>query len=692
MPSTPATAGRAQLRREEMHPSKAHQSTKKEDAGMSLGFSDIGHPPESLATPSKVNTPASSNFDFRCDRPTSNLGPDAQQLRAEIREEAQRIKNELAAQKERDRLNGNDDSADLHHARKIAHPKGKAGRFSDVHMADFKKMDSIADHPSLRAQAAKGTPATKSIKRTPSKPNLGDQDANATKSPSKADLPAKKGLKRTQSKANLNDQDANAPKSPTKPDSPAKKGLKRTQSKANLNDQNGNAPKSPTKSDAQPSRLENEAPAKRARKLNTHDTSSARPGSRDAASKTKSPSKPATPAVARSANFLDSITTPTQASLARTANARKPASQIPAMPRTASKIAMTPRLAKSATTNNLSGITKSESSNRFTDRMKSIMRRPRDASEKPADDQPSATPSIKSPSKQNLDKELPAPPATPKASQLPRSNGTRHVNFTPKTILKNTTQVSPSPMKSGIPRSKSFTNLNSAYSALPAPPKPAEEKTEKPAEESAEEPDDASVKYPELPETSESPSTPARKTAPAPPQAHPPHAPGNFTFASHQQIKFGTPPRSLGFSPGQASIRKVRQSVLSKDMPGSFPEVDKENDAPPLAHGLSNKKRARAASPIQVDDAPAVAHGLSNKKRARVASPDNDGVGMDVDARDADEEPERAPKKRKGSVAEEGPPTPLAKKAPKSGIPSPVKRGGGMRMSRLMQLATPKKR
>ena len=35
-----------------------------------------------------------------------------------------------------------------HGDRKIAMPKGRAGRFSDVHMAEFKKMDSIAGHAS----------------------------------------------------------------------------------------------------------------------------------------------------------------------------------------------------------------------------------------------------------------------------------------------------------------------------------------------------------------------------------------------------------------------------------------------------------------------------------------------------------------------------------------------------------------
>jgi len=99
-------------------------------------------------------------------------------------------------------------------------------------------------------------------------------------------------------------------------------------------------------------------------------------------------------------------------------------------------------------------------------------------------------------------------------------------------------------------------------------------------------------------------------------------------------------------------------------MPGSFPEgKNKENKAP------------------------AVPHGITNKKRARATSPDDDAM---------DEDQERSPKKRKAAAVAEGQvlmaPKLLAEKmAPKSKIPSPAKKGG-LSLSRLKQLATPKKR
>jgi hypothetical protein len=598
IPSTPATGGRIRPSRDEMHPSKVQQSTKKEDQGISLGFSDIGtRRPEPLTTPSKISMPASSEFDFRFARPGPSLGPEAQQMMAEIREEAQRIKAELAAKKEEERLKNGDDNLGMLTGRKFAQPKGKASRYSDVHMAEFKKMDSIAGHPSaFRAQPGRFTPVTKTLKRTQSKANLGDRD--------------------------------------------------------------GNAPKSTIKPISQSSRLENEAPAKRLRQIGAQDASFARPSSRDGTSQI--PSKPSTPTVPRSANFLDSITTPTQASLARTASAKQPGTPFPSMSRSPSKIALTPGLVKSATMNNVAGLARSESTHKFADKMKSILRRPVASPEKPASKLPSSISSlIKSPSRPNLNKELPSAPTTPGASQLPRSKSVKHVNFTPKTIMKDVTQQSPTPLKSGIPRSKSFANLNSvAYPTLPSPSKPIEKNTEKAPQ--VEKSTVSTIAYPTLPKARELPPTPARQ----PLKVQPEPVPGVFTFTSGQQIKFGTPPHGFGSSPGQSSIRKVRQSIFSSKMPGSFPQGNnKENKAP------------------------AVPHGLTNKKRVRATSPDDD---------DVDEDQERSPKKRKGAAVAEGQmlmaPKLLAEKmAPKSKIPSPAKKGG-LSLSRLKQLATPKKR
>jgi hypothetical protein len=67
--------------------------------------------------------------------------------------------------------------------RKIARPKGKAGRFSDIHMEAFKKMDSIANHASaFRANNAPSfaQPTAQSLKRSPSKAGLDEVARPAT--------------------------------------------------------------------------------------------------------------------------------------------------------------------------------------------------------------------------------------------------------------------------------------------------------------------------------------------------------------------------------------------------------------------------------------------------------------------------------------------------------------------------------
>lgn len=118
-------------------------------------------------------------------------------------------------------------------------------------------------------------------------------------------------------------------------------------------------------------------------------------------------------------------------------------------------------------------------------------------------------------------------------------------------------------------------------------------------------------------------------------------------------------------------------------MPGAFPDGDKENEAPAIPHGLSNKKRARAASPFD-EVIPVIAHGLANKKRARAASPADDDEG---------EQP-RSPKKRRGNATEVvamAPKIVAEQMAPKSKIPSPAKKGG-LSLSRLKMLAMPKSR
>lgn len=178
-----------------MHPGLVHQSTAKApDSGLKLGFVDIpAEPLHSLAsaqnTPSKArtSTPArllSTAFDFKF-ASDSQLSTEAQRLMVNVREEASRIKAQMVAERkiqlEKDAeaeaaFNGVGASG-----RKFAKPRGKAGRFSDVHMAQFKKMDSIANHPSAyRARPGFAQPTAQSLKRSPSKAGLDDVERPRT--------------------------------------------------------------------------------------------------------------------------------------------------------------------------------------------------------------------------------------------------------------------------------------------------------------------------------------------------------------------------------------------------------------------------------------------------------------------------------------------------------------------------------
>ena len=582
-----------------MHPSKAQKSTAKgPESDLITDSADI-HVNSSKKvsgatkqTPSKIAM-SSPTFDFRFARPVPQLGPEAQRMMDELRDEAIRIKAKLAAEKEAEEQGGGE-QASLG-SRKIAQPKGKVGRFSDIHMADFKKMDSIANHPSaFRAQPGRFIPAATS-------------------------------LKRTQSKAKLDD---------------------REDSRATMQHESNHT------SD----RLENSAPAKRMRKHMDDDTSSGRPISRDGGSALKQPS---TPSSSRShSNILASITTPTQASLARAATIKT--TQIPTLSRSPSKpnLTGTPRgMTKSATTNNIADVKADpnmQSPSRF-DRVKSILRKASGSAKKTSG--PSAIPTLtQSPSKPNLHKGLPSLPATPR--DVESQKVAKHVNFTPTTInkLAATIQNSPSPAKSGIPRSTSKYNLLHKTSAGEGPARNL----------------DADVQYPTIPGHGGSeqvqylslagvrplPQPPVQARARTPPL---PSVPGTFTFRSDHTINFGTSPKGFGSSPGQASLRQVRQSIFPGDMPGSFPSSDKENMAPAVPHGISKKKRRRADS----DD---------EEEGFAQPSPKKQKSNLDAGSRLA------TPALKHGSMT------------PKASTQSPTKKKSGITLSRLNMLARPKLR
>jgi hypothetical protein len=178
--------------RGEMHPKTIHTTTKSPDSGFKLGFADLPPHPPTIA--SAQNTPTRSQetsttvaapafkFVFGTE---SNLSSQAQQMMESIREEAARIKAQMQMEKD----NQDKKDAEAEHmfdgltatGRKIAKPKAKAGRFSDVHMAQFKKMDSIANHPSsFRAKPGYTQPTAQSLKRSGSRAGLDEPERPRT--------------------------------------------------------------------------------------------------------------------------------------------------------------------------------------------------------------------------------------------------------------------------------------------------------------------------------------------------------------------------------------------------------------------------------------------------------------------------------------------------------------------------------
>jgi hypothetical protein len=211
-------------------------------------------------------------------------------------------------------------------------------------------------------------------------------------------------------------------------------------------------------------------------------------------------------------------------------------------------------------------------------------------------------------------------------------------------------------MKSGIPRSTSKTSLRVKY--LSGAKLEANVQYPSIADHSSLENDATKVEYPSLAGVHPLPEAPRQTISTLPPSV-----PGTFTFRSDHTISFGASPKAFGSSPGQASVRQVRQSILPHNMPGAFPGNNKENSEP----------------------LPAVPHRMANKKRRRVDSDD-----------ETEEEIERSPKKHKTVVAEGqmlmAPDLQGDKMTPKSKTQSPAKKKGVLSLSRLNMLARPKMR
>ena len=305
---TPKTLPR--LAHAEMHPKEVHRTTTTApDSGLHFGFADI--PPgkvkhtiaEAQNTPSRTAPRASlpqhltaPSFDFKF-ASESNLSDEAQKLMDHVREDAEKFKQHILAEQinqarkdgEAERLFGGLNAT----GRKIAKAQGRAGRFSDVHMAQFKKMDSIANHPSsFRAKPSFTQPTQQSLKRSGSKAGLDERERPRTAG---KDTPGRQPPPLTQ---------ANRSSSTHKP---------------------------PPNYMAESSRLENDAPAKR-RKSTFGDVSTSRIHMKeddDIASKPSTLPRP-------KFGLPRSLLTPTKASLARS-NTGKPSLASP------SKVSLLPR-------------------------------------------------------------------------------------------------------------------------------------------------------------------------------------------------------------------------------------------------------------------------------------------------------------------------------------------------------------
>lgn len=188
------------LPEEEQHPQRYHASTAKPlDEARWLGFLAKGAHTEPIkaqnklavvqGTPTKTplapNNPFSTpDFKFRYKQPSLELSPAAKKMMEESRAEAAKIRAQMVS----DVSNAGQTGEQNHSLRKIAQPKGKAGRFSEVHMAEFKKMDSIASHPSVtRIDPSKLKPCTTTLKRKQSKADLYEpkESSRATKTTTK---------------------------------------------------------------------------------------------------------------------------------------------------------------------------------------------------------------------------------------------------------------------------------------------------------------------------------------------------------------------------------------------------------------------------------------------------------------------------------------------------------------------------
>ncbi|RYO95137.1 hypothetical protein DL764_007739 [Monosporascus ibericus] len=654
-PSTPSTATPVKLPMSEMHPSKVHPSMAPPSSGLEFGFVDINPDQRSKdlpsgitqSTPSKTPLPSTS-FTFRPDNELE-LGPEAREMMHTLREQTDRLKAELSAKRDKERL-----EAELE-GRRIAQAKGKASRFSAAHMAEFKKMDSIENHPSLRrTNPERFTPLKAGIKRSKSKAALDEPDSTrsmATSARSTSKGTGKQGneqespIKRVRQRM---EDDASA----LRPSSRDGSAIPRPKSSGNDSTHRG-LPRSQTHAS-----------------LATPDKAALAPANSvktPAIALVNSPSKPSTP------NVDDSPSKPSKLDFSRLVRYQSSKG--------------IGRLTKSRTMNDLLGTrsapTHVQTPGRF-DKVKSILKRQFTGTQ-PKSEIPRPPASVaKAPAAPITDKELPPFPLTTPGRKL-----SKRVDFTPQTQLAPATQNSPTPMKSGIPHSKSVSKIPTMHTK--SSDKAADDKKK-----------GGEVSYPDLSAYTKDLD---EETEKSPPKPLPPSVPGTFTFRSDHTIQFDSPPaKGFGGAEGQASLRHVRSSNLFGDrMPGSFPHLP---EVPKSAKSKENKENTDPqATPTRRLDSKTlgvnshimgIPHGMSNKKRHR-ATPDDE---------DSDEGAQRGAKKSKKDMTASAPEgdalvaprlvnksSPFKKPGPISHTPSPIKKKGrGLTLSRLNMLAAPKVR
>lgn len=658
---------------DEMHPSKVRPSMGEPSSALRLGFSDIPSKGEGrqaaaalTSTPSKMGGMLSSPFTFRFTREAadSTLSSDAKHMMDQIRDQAAKIKADLIAQKDDQ---GASPQASKTGGRVIAKLKGKSGRFSAAHMAEFSKMDSIAGHASAwRALDGRFTPAKSSLKRSPSKANLDatplSQGSGIKATPSKA-TPSKARLVKT-------------------PDGRSKLRLKRTSSVHHHQTQDEHQEPIPATSPGKflaLARAGQRSTVKRLKQRYEDDSSSARPASHDATSLPRPVAHGENPgSLARSHSGIARLISPTKSSMAHAAGLKDSAvSMAMSSPKPSQ-----PGIPKSASAMSLVSPSKPAdlkrhiiSPGRFN-KVKSMLRGQKIDMDgtKSAIPQPASQVS-QTPAPPRTDKALPPLPHT-----TPRRKFAKRMGFTPETTKAAMAQNSPSPQR---PYRSPLQAVDAHHYAS------LDDVLAKPTSSN-------NSLYPDL-------SPLKRLTAPRSrgEKASSPSLAGTFTFRSDHTIKFqDTTSKDFGASPGQLGVRQVRGSMMpATHMPGSFPpppspscHPNKENAAPSparllrgTAHGMPNKKRNRASSDEEDAENEAAERALKKRKNEHVP----EGQAL-LAPRLMDKMP--ASGVNKGGIGRSPSKTPSRLPGRIHGSVSPSKKGSMLSVSRLNMLARPKKR